>query len=140
MANNYEKLINAKKAKKDEFYTQYCDIEKEMIHYVDHFFGKTVYCNCDNPETSEFVHYFIDNFEALGLKSLIATSYSGDEPSLLEPMRKGKLLRLTKAIAYEDVASYVVELDGNGNFMSRECLVLLKEADIVVTNPPLQLV
>lgn len=75
MAKNVN-LNRAKKAKQDEFYTQYSDIEKEMIHYEEFLKGKIIYCNCDNPNESNFFKYFIDNFERLGLKKVIATGYN----------------------------------------------------------------
>src|SRR6185312_10205510 len=79
-ANN--NLHKAKDSKKDEFYTQLTDIEKELKHYKDHFRGKVVYCNCDDPRISNFFHYFSYSFEKLGLKKLIATCYKNQQPDL----------------------------------------------------------
>ncbi len=128
-----EKLKAAKKAKKDEFYTQLADIEKELGHYKNHFKGKTVYCNCDDPRRSNFVRYFRDNFTALGLKKLFATCYG----------RAGDLLsnKTTPALKLEYTGSgEVIEpLNGDGDFRSPECIDILKQANIVVTNPPFSL-
>lgn len=118
-------LISSRRAKNDEFYTQLSDIEKELKNYDQHFIGKTVYCNCDDPFLSNFVKYFVTHFEKLGVKKIIASCYSGEgAPS-------------HKAIAWEfDGKESWVELKGNGDFRSDECVELLKSADIVVTNPP----
>ena len=131
MAKNTD-LSNAKNAKKDEFYTQLEDINAEMVHYEKQFKGKTVLMNCDDPTWSNFWRYFHIEFERLGLKKIIATHYE-----------------------YGEVASYKMEYEGgndenfeigvktdltqNGDFRSPECLALLDEADIVVTNPPFSL-
>ena len=124
MANRNSNLHQAKKAKCDEFYTQYADIESELKHYTPQFEGKTVYCNCDNPDTSNFTKYFKDNFDALKLKRLISTGY--------DAQGRGK------ALDY-DGQGKTTELQGNGDFRSEECVELLKQADIVVTNPPFSL-
>lgn len=125
-------LNTAKQEKKDEFYTLYEDISKEMCHYPSQFLGKVVYCNCDNPEWSAFWQYFHENFTALGLKRLVATFY---EPA--SPVYK---------MVYEggndaDIAAGVkTPLTGNGDFRSEECIAVLDdETDIVVTNPPFSL-
>lgn len=116
----------AKIAKSDEFYTQLTDIEKEIKHYIPHFKGKTVYCNCDDARKSNFVKYFSLNFEKLGLKKLIATGYNADG--------KGVVL------VYEgNKDTEVKQLEGNGDFRSEECIEFLKESDIVATNPPFSL-
>ena len=122
-------LHAAKTAKNDEFYTQISDIEKEMKYYRHHFKDKVVYCNCDDPEWSEFWLYFNLNFNELGLKKLISTHYTGftDE--------KAYKLEMTK-YGQEPIRT---DLIGNGDFASEECVELLKEADIVVTNPPFSL-
>lgn len=156
----------AKAAKKDEFYTQLTDIEKEMRYYRKHFKGKTVLCNCDNPFESNFFKYFVLNFNRLGLKKLIATCYAtspiaGQQLSLFDVVggdedKKGKPYKAVVTKVYDttggggvdmfDVAELfkqheneLTELQGDGDFRSKECLALLDEADIVVTNPPFSL-
>lgn len=125
----------AKKAKNDEFYTQLTDIENELIHYKNHFKDKIVYCNCDDYSKSNFFKYFYDNFHQLGLKKLISTNYIDQSIDLL----------FTKNIQKPTLAQYtgntidVQYLNGNGDFSSKECIDLLKQADIVVTNPPFSL-
>ena len=158
-------LHKANQAKKDEFYTQLVDIEKELKHYKEQFRGKVVYCNCDDPFESNFFKYFAANFKALKLKKLITTSYvkspivggqlllfeveglkpSGKEPFKIEikevPDADGN-----GAVNLDDV-EYLLKhnkntatpLRGNGDFRSEECIKLLKQADIVVTNPPFSL-
>ncbi len=119
----------AKKAKQDEFYTQLTDIEKELYHYKDHFQGKVVFCNCDDPEYSNFWHFFAVRFQLYGLKKLIATHYDHDKPSYMLSMeRQGG-----------ETPTVIKHLQGNGDFRSPECVALLQEADIVVTNPPFSL-
>jgi len=120
-------LHAAKIAKNDEFYTQLTDIEKELKHYKEHFRGKVVFCNCDDPEWSSFWKYFTLNFEHLGLAKVIATHYAPGEPSY-------KLEYLGKK-----TPSVKTSLVGDGDFRSDECVALLQEADIVVTNPPFSL-
>ena len=163
MAN--KNLNAAKEAKKDEFYTQLSDIENELRHYREHFRGKTIFCNCDDPYESNFFKYFASNFNALGLKKLIATCYNGS------PIQGNELLLHfddvddePKKIAYKVEITEVTDVNGdgridladvqyllqndknvlsllkeNGDFRSNECIELLKEADIVVTNPPFSL-
>ena len=126
MSNN-SNLHRAKKAKNDEFYTMLSDIENELSHYKDHFKDKVVYCNCDDPTQSNFVKYFQMNFEFLGLKKLIATGYR----------KNCRGLKLVYDSDNKD--ANVEELEGNGDFRSEECVELLKQADIVVTNPPFSL-
>ena len=125
--NSY--LIKAKVNKKDEFYTRYEDIENEVVNYMDHFKDKIVFCNCDDPEWSNFWKYFELCFEHLGLKKLISTHYEIDKPSYKLELEKigGKLIK-TKT-----------PLKGNGDFRNQECIDILKECDIVVTNPPFSL-
>ena len=128
-------LNKAKTAKNDEFYTQLSDIEKELGHYKEHFKDKIVFCNCDDPEESNFWFYFAQNFQFLGLKKLISTHYETDKPSYkLEIVKDvnadGKINNL-------DVIK--TPLTQNGDFRSDECIELLKECDIVVTNPPFSL-
>lgn len=120
-----EKLNQAKRAKNDEFYTQISDIEKEMVHYKQHFNDKTVYCNCDDYRRSNFWKYFYDNFNELQLKKLTATNYNIGEGAYRAD--------------YDGENMTVVPLQGNGDFRSEECIEFLKEADIVVTNPPFSL-
>lgn len=135
MASKNTNLHSAKKAKNDEFYTQLTDIEKEMIHYKDFFKGKVVYCNCDDARESNFFKYFSIYFEILGLKKLITTGYkeSGKGVVLIyEGDKNGNRM-------VEDSEIIVRELEGNGDFRSEECIEFLKEADVVVTNPPFSL-
>jgi len=158
-------LHKANREKKDEFYTQLVDIEKELKHYKDQFRGKVVYCNCDDPFESNFFKYFAANFNALGLKKLITTSYVkspivGDQLPLLEmeglkPSGKEPFkIEITEvldinrngAINLDDVEyllkhdkNIATPLKGDGDFRSDECIELLKQADIVVTNPPFSL-
>ncbi len=111
--------------KEDEFYTQLTDIEKELKYYREQLKGKTIFCNCDDPDWSNFWLYFKLNFEFLGIKKLISTHFEKDIPSYkLE--YDGKEVKQTK-------------LTQNGDFRSPECIELLKEADIVCTNPPFSL-
>lgn len=130
MAKN-DNLHKAKDAKNDEFYTRIEDVAEELRHYKKHFAGKVVFCNCDDPTWSAFWRYFHLNFSELGLKKLIATHYDRTEP--------------TYKMEYEGGDDNDVEvgvktpLEGNGDFRSRECLDLLDECDIVVTNPPFSL-
>ena len=177
MAGN-KNLRSADKAKSDEFYTQLTDIEKELRHYKQHFAGKIVLCNCDDPFESNFFKYFVLNFNRLGLKKLIATCYStspimgkqlkykvekngqmsflfNDDDIVEEDIRKRPYkAEVTKVydttgdggVDMYDVAQLFVsgentltELTGDGDFRSPECLALLDEADIVVTNPPFSL-
>lgn len=162
MAN--KNLNSARKAKKDEFYTQISDIEKELLHYWAHFRGKTVLCNCDDPYESNFFKYFALNFNQLGLKKLICTCYNGS------PVQGTELITFfkefneePKKVAYKVEITEVKDMNGDGavdlsdvkillqndknvmslletgDFRSKECVDLLKEADIVVTNPPFSL-
>ena len=129
-------LRTAKKQKNDEFYTQLSDIEKELKHYKAHFKGKTVYCNCDDARESNFFKYFFLNFKELGLKKLICTGYKEGG--------KGVLLTTECGDADEDGIIgnnelNTTEMNGDGDFRSDECIELLKESDIVVTNPPFSL-
>lgn len=157
-------LNAAKAAKEDEFYTQVTDIEHELQHYWQHFRGKTVLCNCDDPYESNFFKYFALRFNQLGLKKLICTCYNGS------PVQGNELLldfgdgsNEPKRIAYKVEITEVRDMNGDGtvdlsdvrillqndknilstlktgDFRSPECIKLLKEADIVVTNPPFSL-
>lgn len=156
----------AKTAKKDEFYTQLTDIEKEMRYYRKHFKGKTVLCNCDDPFESNFFKYFVLNFNRLGLKKLIATCYTGspiagkqlslfdiigdDEEKQDKPYKAvvtkvydvtgdGGVDMFDVAELFKSHENELTELYGDGDFRSEECLALLDEADIVVTTPPFSL-
>lgn len=158
-------LHKAHQAKNDEFYTQLADIEKELKRYKDQFRGKVVYCNCDDPFESNFFKYFAANFKALGLKKLITTSFAkspivggqlplfemqglkpkGKEPFKIE-INEAVDTNADGAIGLADVewllkhdANAATPLKGTGDFRSEECTELLKEADIVVTNPPFSL-
>lgn len=134
MAKN-SNLHAAKVAKNDEFYTMLTDIEKEMSHYKDFFKGKVVYCNCDDARESNFFKYFSKNFEFLGLKKLITTGYKPEGKGVVliyEGDKNGNR-------QVEDDEIIVRELEGSGDFRSEECIEFLKEADVVVTNPPFSL-
>lgn len=163
MAGN-EDLKSANKNKNDEFYTQLSDIEKEMKHYKDHFKGKVIFCNCDDPYESNFFKYFALNFNYLELKKLIATCYSGsslantqlnlfdlDEKNLVGNAYK---IEITEVIdEHQDVSidlsdvkyliknnkNVLTKLNGDGDFRSKECIKLMEESDIIVTNPPFSL-
>lgn len=120
-------LNKANKAKEDEFYTQLPDIENELKHYKHHFKDKVVFLNCDDPQESNFWKYFYLNFEHLGLKKLIATHYDPEKPTYKLELERGQT---------EPVKT---PLKQNGDFRSPECIELLKESDIVCTNPPFSL-
>lgn len=122
---NNRNLHNSKREKNDEFYTLMETIEKELKYYKHLLKGKRIYCNCDDYEISNFVKYFKDNFKALGLVSLIATCYV--------PQGQGKCLRM------DENGSETYLLKGDGDFRSNECVEILKQSDIVVTNPPFSL-
>lgn len=138
-------LSEAKRAKKDEFYTQLVDIENEVRHYTAHFRGKTVLCNCDDPRISNFFHYFASNFERLGLRRLISVCYKNQEPDLFSMNQSERAIWLeyfgdrngNRVPDPEEIG--IRELKGDGDFRSAECIELLKQADIVVTNPPFSL-
>ncbi len=136
MAGN-KSLHAANRAKQDEFYTQLPDIEKELKHYRKHFRGKTVYCNCDDPTISNFFRYFHLNFAKLGLKKLITTCYKNQQPDLFS--RHDMAAAVGLAYVGNGTAPTVFQLKEDGDFRSRECIALLKQADIVVTNPPFSL-
>jgi len=130
MAKN-QSFGKAKKQKEDEFYTQLEDVSFELKHYKNHFKGKTVFCNCDDPTWSAFWKYFHLQFDELGLKKLISTHYDKEEPTYKMEYCGGD--------DNNTEAGTKTPLEGNGDFRNAECIELLKEADIVVTNPPFSL-
>ena len=130
-------LHKAKAAKNDEFYTQLSDIENELKHYKDHFKGKTVFCNCDDPEWSNFTLYFAQNFEHLGLKRLISTGYDQDGIAIVLDLSED--LNGDGKIDHKDLFDAARMLYSDGDFRSEESIELLKQSDIVVTNPPFSL-
>ena len=142
---NIRNLTKAKINKKDEFYTQLSDIEKELKYYKKYFKNKIVYCNCDDPRSSVFFHYFSYNFEKLGLRKLIASCYKNQSVDLFSLNDKEKAIYLEyfgdkNNNMIPDLDEIQVNyLKGDGDFRSEECVELLKEADIVVTNPPFSL-
>ena len=162
MGNKNHNLHHAKSAKYDEFYTTYEDIQRELSHYLIHFAGKTVLCNCDDPFESNFCLYFLRNFNALKLKRLICTSYKFSRIlSTKLPLKddhgndvsrgSGYVLDITHVSKSDDVLSeddvvkflkgkrVIKILNGDGDFRSEECVEYLKQADVVVTNPPFSL-
>ena len=140
-----ENLNKASLNKKDEFYTQLSDIEKELQHYKKHFKNKIVYCNCDDPRVSNFFNYFALNFEYLELKKLITTCYKNQEWNLFSQNASESAVYLeyegdkngNKIPDAEEIG--INQLKGDGDFRSEESIELLKQADIVVTNPPFSL-
>ena len=159
-------MDNAKRNKADEFYTQLVDIEKELRHYKEHFKNKVIFCNCDDPYESNFFKYFAMNFNYLGLKKLIATCYDsspiaytqlntyGDNKSIPNNNRHPYKIEITEVEDYNhDGATDLVDVEhllrnkkntltllkGDGDFRSDECVELLQQSDIVVTNPPFSL-
>jgi hypothetical protein len=135
----------AKTTKQDEFYTQLSDIEKELRHYTKHFRDKNVLCNCDDPKVSNFFHYFSHNFEKLNLKRLVTTCYKSCDADLFSAhtAERGIFLEYdgdknNNRVPQPDEIG-VHKLKGDGDFRSEECIGLLKESDIVVTNPPFSL-
>lgn len=138
-------LNKAKTNKKDEFYTQLSDIERELKYYKQHFKDKVVYCNCDDPRVSNFFHFFSYNFEKLGLKKLIATCYKNQDMDLFSQNNSEQAIYLEytgdkNGNNIPDPKEIgIKKLKGDGDFRSKECIELLKQADIVVTNPPFSL-
>ncbi|MBU1519301.1 adenine-specific methyltransferase EcoRI family protein, partial [Patescibacteria group bacterium] len=140
MAKSLNKnLHKANKAKKDEFYTQLVDIEKELKRYKEQFRGKVVFCNCDDPKESNFVKYFSMNFEHLGLKKLIATHYKEANLFTQESPYKLEYTGDKNNNRMPDPDEFMTKMISTGDFRSEECIELLKQADIVVTNPPFSL-
>lgn len=128
-------LHKAKKEKNDEFYTQLADIERECYKYKDLFKDKIIYCNCDDARESNFFKYFSMNFEFFGLKKLITTGYKANGHGvafIYEGDKNGNKI-------VDDEEIQIINLEGDGDFKSPECIELLKQADIVVTNPPFSL-
>ncbi len=144
MAKNIN-LQSAKRGKNDEFYTQLSDIENELRHYKDHFRDKVVYCNCDDPRVSNFFTFFSKQFEWYGLKKLIATCYKNQQPDLFSSHDSEQAVYLEyngdqDGNRRPDPHEIEVKpLQGDGDFRSPECIELLKQSDIVVTNPPFSL-
>lgn len=120
-----DNLEKAKKEKNDEFYTQMIDIEKELSYYINHFRDKIIYCNCDDYQYSNFVKYFVEHFQELGIKKIIATCYKENEQGLY--------------FQYDGTTPEIKNLNDNGDFRSEECCHILENCDIVVTNPPFSL-
>lgn len=138
-------LGRARNKKNDEFYTRLSDIENELRFYKDHFKGKVVYCNCDDPRKGGFFHYFSHNFDHLGLKKLITTCYKNKNIDLFSRSDSEQAISLeycgdkngNRVPDLEEIG--IKHLKGDGDFRSEECIDLLKQADIVVTNPPFSL-
>lgn len=144
MANENSKLHSAKRNKRDEFYTQIEDIERELTHYRKLFKGKIIYCNCDDPYISSFSEYFTKNFEYLGIKKLITTCYKSNTADLFSQNEADQAVKLEYLGGAKDNLPKLSDinvsaLNGDGDFRSNECIEILKEADIVVTNPPFSL-
>ncbi|MBM3454817.1 MAG: adenosine deaminase [Bacteroidetes bacterium] len=141
----HTQFSEARTNKKDEFYTQLSDIERELKHYKHHFKDKVVLCNCDDPRVSNFFHFFSYNFEKFGLKKLIATCYKNQEMNLFSENKSEQAIYLEytgdkNGNNVPDVNEIgIKKLKGDGDFRSKECIELLKQADIVVTNPPFSL-
>ncbi len=133
---NHSLLDKAKYSKKDEFYTQFVDIESELAYYKDYFNGKIVYCNCDDVKSSNFFKYFVSNFRLLGLKKLICSCY---KESNLFNHQSGYYYEYTGCEKNDVDMSKIKKFKGDGDFRSPECVELLKQADVVVTNPPFSL-
>lgn len=134
MAKNTD-LLKANRAKKDEFYTQIADIERELKYYIPYFRDKVIFCNCDDPEESNFWRYFQLNFYQFGLKKLVSTHYEETKQSykleiVADETETGQM-KMPEVIK--------TPLRENGDFRSPECIDILKEADIVITNPPFTL-
>ena len=143
--HTHRNLVKARNKKNDDFYTQLVDIEQELKHYKNHFKGKVVYCNCDDPKNSNFFHYFSYNFERLGLKKLITTCFKNNQLDLFSREESNTSLKLeyngdknnNRVPDIDEIG--VNRLKGDGDFRSQECIDILKTADIIVTNPPFSL-
>lgn len=141
----HKNLTSAKTSKNDEFYTQLSDIERELKHYKNHFKDKVVFCNCDDPRISNFFHFFSYNFEKFGLKKLITTCYKNQERDLFSENKSEHAIYLEYTgdkngnnVPDPDEIG-IKNLKGDGDFRSKESIELLKQSDIVVTNPPFSL-
>lgn len=136
-------LKEAKKNKNDEFYTQLCDIESELKHYKFHFKDKVIYCNCDDPYVSNFFNYFFSNFEELGIKKLITACYKPQSNNLFDNEEKERAFFFEYCGETGDKEELIrrnsITFKGDGDFRSYESIELLKQSDIVVTNPPFSL-
>lgn len=138
-------LHKAKDSKKDEFYTQLSDIERELRYYKHHFKDKVVYCNCDEPRVSNFFHYFSYNFEKLGLKKLITTCYKNQSMDLFSQNDSEQAIYLEYTgdkngnFVPDPSEIGIKHLKSDGDFRSKESISLLTQADIIVTNPPFSL-
>lgn len=138
-------LTKARMSKSDEFYTMLSDIEKELKYYKQYFKNKIVYCNCDDPRVSNFFHYFSYNFDKLGLKKLITTCYKNQNMDLFSQHNSEKAIFLeykgdrNKNNVPDPEEIGICKLKGDGDFRSQESIELLKQSDIVVTNPPFSL-
>lgn len=143
--DKHANLKTSKRRKNDEFYTQLNDIENELQHYKEHFRDKVVYCNCDDPRVSNFFYYFSHKFEHLGLKKLITTCYKNNTWDMFSQHDQEQAIRLeytgdrdgNRKPDADEIRR--VPLKGDGDFRSQECIEILKQADIVVTNPPFSL-
>lgn len=132
---------DARRAKRDEFYTQLPDIEAELRHYEKYFRGKVVYLNCDDPKSSNFFRFFSDNFERLRLKRLVATCYKSADPDDFSKLDSHHAVRLEYIGKGKNRAQSldIENMEGDGDFRSEESIEFLKQADVVVTNPPFSL-
>lgn len=144
MARNTNNSIlhKAKESKSDEFYTQYCDIESELMHYTNQFKGKIVYCNCDDPIKSNFFRFFVKNFHVLGLKKLISACYQKSDNPIFDMEHPKGYYVVYEGQAYEkfeDIYNNILYFQGDGDFRSAESKKFLMDSDVVVTNPPFSL-
>ena len=128
-------LHSAARVKDDEFYTQLKDVENELKHYVNHFIGKTIYCNCDDYRWSNIYKHLRDNFSNYGLKKLIATHYL--EQDIFGESESPK--KIVVELVNGEIVEKITDLKGDGDFRSEECVDILKSSDIVITNPPFSL-
>lgn len=135
--SNNSLLQKAKKSKSDEFYTQLCDIERELQHYTNCFRNKVVYCNCDNPQYSNFYRFFKENFNRLGLKKLIVSCFKEQSEDIFHEEDDEAAFYIE--YQGEFIPERKIQFNGNGDFRSNECVALLQQSDVVVTNPPFSL-
>ena len=144
MARNMprELLTDAKTNKRDEFYTQLCDIESELKHYEHQFAHKVIYCNCDDPRISNFFKYFFLNFERLQIKKLIASCFKPQSVNLFESIEPKQATYIECTSGGSDLSlidNDIRYFTGDGDFRSPESIKLLTQADVVITNPPFSL-